>query len=279
MTTRPPDAPTSDHLAAFAALFLNRADTYLSLSLAGHWVCRKRSLTRGYLSAALAGEVALGLYSVDEHGLSRWACLDLDDASCGDRLALVVDQLIDPRQALLEASRRGFHVWLFVEHAPWESVQQWAVQLARRAGLEGTEIFPKGPGLNGVRAPLTPHPKDGQIYPLIDLTTGEIAADPWPLIAAVRPRPVADLPLDPDLPSAPPARSGSRTDHYELMAEVERHTRLRYYGPERAIGCCPFHDDRHPSFGVLGGFWRCFAGCGEGGLHAFRARMRERGGR
>jgi DNA primase len=59
-----------------------------------------------------------------------------------------------------------------------------------------------------------------------------------------------------------------------LWREVEQLTKLRQYGPERAIGHCPFHDDQHPSLSILGGFWRCWAGCGEGGINAFRARAR-----
>jgi DNA primase len=38
-----------------------------------------------------------------------------------------------------------------------------------------------------------------------------------------------------------------------------------------AVGCCPFHDDKHPSFGVNreGNFWQCFAGCGAGSIIDF----------
>ncbi|GIW03573.1 MAG: hypothetical protein KatS3mg059_0193 [Thermomicrobiales bacterium] len=43
------------------------------------------------------------------------------------------------------------------------------------------------------------------------------------------------------------------------MAEVERYSRMRYYGPERAIDRCLFHEDTQPGFGVIGGYWRCFA--------------------
>lgn len=263
------------HCKHYADLLINRWDAFMSLALAGHWVCRKQPLTGEYLSAALAGEVALGLYSVDASGLSRWACLDLDDNARGASLWRVVEQLEEPTQALLEVSRRGFHLWLLVEPSPWLAVQRWAVQLATRAGLRGIEIFPKGDGFNGVRAPLTPHPKDGHTYPLIDLATGELATDPWGLITSRQPQVLPDL--LPDLEPAPARPPIGRTDHRELVAEVERHTRLRYYGPERAIGHCPFHDDRHPSFGVIGGYWRCFAGCGAGGLAAFRRHAAENG--
>lgn len=43
-----------------------------------------------------------------------------------------------------------------------------------------------------------------------------------------------------------------------------------------AQGICPFHEDRHASFGVYvadgRGGWRCHAGCGAGDLAAFHMR-------
>ena len=69
---------------------------------------------------------------------------------------------------MLEYSRRGFHLWLFVEPSPWFVVQHWATTLADQRELSGIEVFPKSDGLNGVRLPLSRHPKSRQIYPLID---------------------------------------------------------------------------------------------------------------
>lgn len=275
MTHPLPAEVWASSLRRYSTLFVNRRDTFLSLSLVGHWVRRRQPLTDRYLSAALAGHVALGLYSVDAEGGRRWACLDVDDPDQGTDLWRMLEQLEEPRQALLETSRRGWHLWLFVDPAPWAEVRHWAVQLASQAGLKGIEVFPKGPGLNGVRAPLTPHPKDGATYPVIDLTTGEIATDPWGVIAACQPHPLPATQPHEKLP--PPLVPAGWTEHRELMDEIARYTRLRYYGPERAVGCCPFHDDRHPSLGVIGGYWRCFAGCGSGGLAAFRRLVISRG--
>ncbi len=43
-----------------------------------------------------------------------------------------------------------------------------------------------------------------------------------------------------------------------------------------AIGHCPFHNDRRPSFGVNqeGNYWHCFAGCGGGSVIDFWMRWR-----
>lgn len=240
---------------------------------AGHWMCQRGRWTEREIAIALAGHRSLGLYSVDDHGMSRWACLDLDDYRRGSRLTEIAERLEDPRQALFEVSRRGFHLWLFVQPAPWQTVRRWAALRAREAGLTGVEIFPKGEGLNGVRAPLTRHPKDGAIYPLIDLKTGELSTEPLALIASRR-----AIFLPSEIVGGPEQAAPTRrdwTEHQDLVAAVERYTRLRYYAPERAIGRCPFHDDRHPSFGVIGGYWRCFAGCGAGGLAAFEAMVKD----
>src|SRR5699024_8463979 len=42
-----------------------------------------------------------------------------------------------------------------------------------------------------------------------------------------------------------------------------------------ATGCCPFHEDRNPSFGanLNHGGWICRAGCGSGNLMAFHMRF------
>ena len=38
--------------------------------------------------------------------------------------------------------------------------------------------------------------------------------------------------------------------------------------PTGGIGYCPFHEDKHKSFGVHkdGNYWHCFAGCGGGSV-------------
>ena len=270
--------PSPGALSIYRELFVNRTDAYMAVGMGGHWICCKRSLSQDVLSAALCARGHLGLYSVDEQGLSRWVCLDLDDSQRAQALFSVIAQLDHPECALLESSRRGFHFWLFVSPTPWAQLRSWGVHLARRSGLEGIEVFPKGPGFNGVRAPLTVHPKDGSTYPLIDPATGEIVTDPWDLLRSRRAGRVPELAKNQQaLPASCGMGRTGRTGHAELVAEIERYTELRFFGEERAIGRCPFHDDRHPSFGVIGGYWKCFAGCGSGGLAALRKLLSDRG--
>lgn len=53
------------------------------------------------------------------------------------------------------------------------------------------------------------------------------------------------------------------------LRKVKRSTDGNY------TACCPFHDDRHPSFSFHAetGLWHCFAGCGEGNARQFLERL------
>ena len=180
---------------------------------------------------------------------------------------------MEARTYLFEPSRRGAHLWRFCPPTPWRDVRAYGEFILEEAGVS-CEVFPKGEGRTGVRVPLTPHPKTGVIYPVIDPSTGEILE--LSALMELKPAPLPPVPIRKRRASTMAvALTGERGDFATLVREIEGVTRLRQYGPERAIGRCPFHDDRHPSLSVLGGFWRCWAGCGEGGVNAFRARLRE----
>lgn len=161
------------------------------------------------------------------------------------------------------------------------------------------EVFPKGPGLNGVKAPGSRHPKDGRVYPLFNLYSGCPEMQFEEAIRCIQPTELAQPTHAPPAVEPPGiTREFERRDpfsglyhldvpsrdqqHADLVAEVTKYTAMRYIGPERLRGKCPFHDDQHPSFGIDRYKWECFAKClGEdrsyGGLAAFKARMRERG--
>ena len=179
-----PDQIDRDQLRDYARRFINRWDYVFIGTPSGQWRCCRQALTEEHLRQAVAGRISLGAYAVDRRGMSRWACLDLDDNVRGDRFTDIIAGLPDPDAALLEYSRRGFHLWLFVEPSPWFVVQHWAKTQADRAGLTGIEVFPKSDGLNGVRLPLSLHPKSRQTYPLIDPTSGEVIEDPLTFIGS-----------------------------------------------------------------------------------------------
>lgn len=252
-------------------LFINRTDGALRRGRSG-WVYAPQRLTLYEVEAALRGQVSLGVYAADSTGLSRWLCLDADTDE--GRLALAqVAARLDPTCSLLELSRRGAHLWRVCPPTPWSQVRTYGEYLLEQVGLR-CEIFPKGPARTGVRLPATRHPRTGEIYPIIDPATGVIRerADLGRLVA----QPLPELPHRPQ-PNRRPATDYGSAAFDQLRREVEQTTDLRHYGPERAVGCCPFHDDQHPSLSLLGGFWRCWAGCGEGGLNAWRSLARKRG--
>ena len=249
-------------------LFVNRTDGCLR-HFGDGWRHAKRQLTIEELDRALSGRQSLGIDATDADGLSRWLCLDADDEDGRRGLHLLAHGL-NPDTSLFEISRRGAHLWWFCPPTPWHQVRATGLALAGRRGIS-CEVFPKSSGRNGVRVPLTPHPKTGEIYPVVDPNTGELRS-----VDGLQHLTVQELP-NLESPSPRPVHYRRWPDRYgdfaELLAEVERHTSVRQYGPERAIGRCPFHDDRRPSLSLLGGFWRCWAGCGEGGIGAFRARI------
>lgn len=258
--------------ATWWRLFINRTDGTLRQQGSG-WYFDPRELSLGEVSAALDGRQSLGVYATDQAGLARWICWDVDD-DAGREALIGLAQTLDPLSRLFEYSRRGAHLWLFCPATPWNVARSVGLSLATQVGLE-CEVFPKSAGRTGVRLPLTPHPKTGERYPVLDPESGEILS-----VDALRSLTTTQLPqveLAPVRVPAPRDYVDGPERFRQLVGEIERLTRLRIYGPERAIGRCPFHDDRHPSLSVLGGFWRCWAGCGEGGIGAFRAQVQQRG--
>ncbi len=275
-------------LDVYAKLFVNRVTPVLRAAADGSWFSQRTKLTRGLLRNALQGETSLGLYSVSETGSSKWACLETDRQEESIKLLQILDHLPTKGHVLLEASRRGYHLWMFFSPpVPWEQARQYGLSLAGKAGL-ASEVFPKGAGLNGVRAVLTPHPNTRIIYPLLDPATREACEDQQAVVERVVPLPASEVatlfvaqPAEREFERRMPIPFPhlSRTDeHRFLVEELNRYTDLRYVGPERLIGRCPFHSpDRHPSLGVIKGYWRCWT-CGiSGGLNAFKKQARERG--
>ncbi len=63
---------------------------------------------------------------------------------------------------------------------------------------------------------------------------------------------------------------GARFKDVPLIDFISQFVELRPMATG-AIGLCPFHDDKVPSFGVnkKGNYWNCFAGCGGGDIISF----------
>jgi hypothetical protein len=154
------------------------------------------------------------------------------------------------------------------------------------------EVFPKqeelraGPG-SLIRLPFGVHRKSGKVYPFVNREDGlPTAGDIHEQIALLRnPQTVSREALDEYTHFALATRrdaEGDRTDSgpdniwsrirqaEPAMDFIGRYIELTPTATG-GVGYCPFHEDRHKSFGVhdKGNYWHCFAGCGGGSIIDF----------
>jgi len=171
--------------------FVNRARPYAAQQDDGTYRWVFRPLDRATLRAHLAGTATLALSSLDERGRCRWACLDADAPNGLAQLRVVRAALaVLGLPGLLEASRRGGHLWLlFAEPTP--AALPRAVLGAALDGLVARgelarlpELYPDTDGADparlghAVRLPLGVHRRTGRRYPLLDAA----GAEPLPLV-------------------------------------------------------------------------------------------------
>jgi TOTE conflict system, Archaeo-Eukaryotic Primase domain len=131
-------------------------------------------LTSATLRRHLEGEITIGLYSINPATQrSKWVAIDADYAGAmEDLLKLQYHLLKDSVDAALEMSKRGGHLWIFIERpALARDCRIYIYNLALRLGVqikaagpeEGIEIFPKHDELrpgefgNAIRGPLGIH--------------------------------------------------------------------------------------------------------------------------
>lgn len=132
------------------------------------------SLTPATLRRHLEGEITIGLYAINPSTQrSKWVAIDADyGGAMEDLLKLQYSLLQDKVEAALEMSKRGGHLWIFMERpALARECRIYIHNLALRLGVrirggglaEGIEIFPKHDELrvgefgNAIRGPLGIH--------------------------------------------------------------------------------------------------------------------------
>ena len=141
---------------------------------------RPAPLTPDAIRRHLAGFYTVALYAIDPiTQCCRWLAIDADyDQAIADLLKLQYELEKNGFPAALERSRRGGHLWLFLEEpTPARDcracVQQFAksLQVPLKSGREeGIEIFPKHDSLpegqfgNAIRGPLGIHRVTGKRY-------------------------------------------------------------------------------------------------------------------
>jgi TOTE conflict system, Archaeo-Eukaryotic Primase domain len=132
------------------------------------------SLTPTTIRRHLEGEITIGLYAINPSTQrSKWVAIDADyEGSMEDLLKLQYSLLQDKVEAALEMSRRGGHLWIFMERPALAcECRIYIYNLTLRLGVrikggglaEGIEIFPKHDELrerefgNAIRGPLGIH--------------------------------------------------------------------------------------------------------------------------
>jgi hypothetical protein len=102
-------------MCGWQALLVNRARPYALQQADGTYRWVFRSLDTRALRAHFAGTHTVALWSLDKRGHCRWTCLDADAPDGLDELRWVRTALAElGLPAVLEASRRGGHLWLFL---------------------------------------------------------------------------------------------------------------------------------------------------------------------
>jgi hypothetical protein len=168
-------------LTAWQRLVVNRSQPYALQQADGTYRWVYEECTPQLLQAHLAGEVTLALSSTDAHGGCRWLCLDADQADALPQLLALANTLADlGLPGLVEASRRGGHLWLLLEEpstaASVRRVVLHTLDELRAGGVElpALELYPDaaapvvGALGHAVRLPLGVHRLTGKRYPLFD---------------------------------------------------------------------------------------------------------------
>ena len=107
-----------DLLAAWGRQFMHRTRPYARQQLNGSYRWVDAPCDKEVLLAHLAGTQTIALASSDARGWCRWVCLDCDmwDEQSLPQLVQVAATLAERRlPGLVEASRRGGHLWLFLD--------------------------------------------------------------------------------------------------------------------------------------------------------------------
>ena len=164
---------------AYRGMFLNRTRPYARQRDDGSYRWLFQPCDQTVLVAHLAGDVTIAVSSLDEAGKCRWLCLDGDGEDGLAQLLQVRTHLADQRLlGVLEASRRGGHLWLFFAAAveaslPREVVLRLLEALRSEAlPLDRLDIYPDtgriGALGHAVRLPLGVHRRTGKRYPFLD---------------------------------------------------------------------------------------------------------------
>jgi len=277
----------NDLVAAYASLFVHRWDAYAVQQRNGAYWRVAEPLTLAHLQAHLLGHWTLGTYLLDAQSCCAFAVFDADSDDGVERLAALSLELARCGIAtLLEASRRGSHLWVhLVQVTSAVLVRAWLLPYAQDFGVE---LYPKQDVLSSggsgslIRLPLGVHRKSGGWYPFLHFTSewelvpvGQTVVECCAWVGANIERVL--VPQKGTIPAALPQQERSSVvvgtvrevgsirewcHAQDIFAVIGSYVALNSQG----VGSCPFkahhrHGDVHPSFQVFGGndpHWYCY---------------------
>jgi len=295
-------------LAGYASLFVQRWDQYAVQQRDGSYWRVGEPLSWSHLAAHLAGRWTLGTYLLDASSHCSFAVFDADGEEGLERLALLSEELLGAGvPTLLEASRRGGHLWAhLVEPTPAQVVRSWLVPYAVAIGVE---LYPKqdwlAAGGSGslIRLPLGVHQQSRGWYPFLERSTwGELVpvghtieeCCAWVRQQVQRVAIPASVALACSLtvPEHNESRMNVECERAVHLASYESSESIRAWCQAqdtqrvigryvaldgRGVGSCPFKEhhyrgDMRPSFQVFGGsdqHWYCYTWRRAGDLFDF----------
>jgi hypothetical protein len=297
-------------LAVYASLFVQRWDQYAVQQHDGSYWRIAEPLSLSHLSAHLAGRWTLGTYVLDASSRCSCAVFDADGEHGLACLAKLAEELLQQGvPTLLEASRRGGHLWVHLfESTPARVVRAWLLPYAVDVGVE---LYPKqdwlAPFGSGslIRLPLGVHQQSRGWYPFVQrsawgelMPVGQTVLEccAWACqqvqrvavpdavklscdeVVSVRTEPGMDAVEVPARTASHWGERGYRTIRewchaQDIFAVIGRSVVL----DGRGVGSCPFKDhhyrgDVRPSFQVFGGsdpHWYCYTWQRAGNLFDF----------
>lgn len=278
-------AVTVEMVQGYASWCVHCWDYYAVQQRDGSYRPSSQCLSLSRLADHLLGCYTLGTYVLDPSGSCAFAVFDADSEDGLERLGLLSAELVaQGMRSVLEASRRGGHLWLFLRRpTPARVVRRW---LGPYAAAYEMELYPKQdilrPGGMGnlVRLPLGVHRQSGGWYPFVVpgpagvlVPVGETVAACCLWLAEWGERvevPAQDWQAEEegeeayDMGGCAPGSGAIRAwcQAQDIVEVVGRYTAL----DRRGVGRCPLpgHHDRgdvRPSLQVFGGtdaHWYCY---------------------
>jgi hypothetical protein len=179
---RPPVLLPVSLLRGWQRRFVHRPEPYALQQQDGTYRWHYEPWSLSLLVAHLSGKLTLALSSSDPRGKCKWLCLDIDATQEGSfaQLLALRSALADYRwPGLVEASRRGGHLWFLLDRSV-PALEARTVLLDTLAQCSPTgadllayELYPDatraGALGHAVRLPLGVHQLTGKRYPLFDV--------------------------------------------------------------------------------------------------------------